>query len=113
MSPSLANRCRRAIGALGREATWREEAKKQWEREHPPTPPGAVPSPGEGAPGPLGGAPGLGCEDAAVTGQEVPGCAMTEEEGGPSSAEMAEIFGCTGDHTCVLDIRCAVALGKQ
>ena len=40
-----------AAGALGREATRQREAKEQWEREHPPTPPGAVPSPGEGGAG--------------------------------------------------------------
>jgi hypothetical protein len=37
-----------AAGALGREATRQREAKEQWEREHPPTPEGEIPTPGEG-----------------------------------------------------------------
>ena len=63
-----------AAGALGREATRQREAKEQWEREHPPTPPGITPAPGEGGAGPLGGYEGWTCEDAASTNQEVPGC---------------------------------------
>ena len=37
-----------AAGALGREATRQREAKEQWEREHPATPEGEIPTPGEG-----------------------------------------------------------------
>src|SRR3984957_9940703 len=59
-----------AAGALGREATRQEEAKKQWEREHPPTPPGITPAPGEGGAGPLGGSAGWACEYALETNQE-------------------------------------------
>jgi hypothetical protein len=63
-----------AAGAPGREAARQKAAEEEWERLHPPPPPGAVPSPGEGGAGPIGGSPGWLCEDAAVSGQEVPGC---------------------------------------
>jgi hypothetical protein len=32
------------------EAARLQEAKERWEREHPPTPPGVIPTPGEGGP---------------------------------------------------------------
>jgi hypothetical protein len=51
-----------------------EEAKKKLAEEAPP------PSPGEGPVPPLGGSEGWTCEDAATTGQEVPGCEPTEGE---------------------------------
>jgi hypothetical protein len=70
-----------AAGALGREATRQEEAKKQWEREHPPAPPGITPAPGEGGPEPLGGYEGWACQYAAETGQEGEGCGDLASEG--------------------------------
>jgi YD repeat-containing protein len=62
-----------AAGATGREATRQREAQEQWEREHPPTPPGATPTPGEPE-GPLGGSEGWACKYAAETGQPGEGC---------------------------------------
>jgi hypothetical protein len=86
-----------AAGALGREATRQQEAKKQWEREHPPTPPGVIPTPGEGGAGPLGGSEGWVCQDAFETDQEVPGCPAIEEiseaESGSLNAHVASVLG--------------------
>jgi sugar lactone lactonase YvrE len=63
-----------AAGALGREATRQREAKEQWEREHPATPPGAIPMPGEGGAegGLCEGAKALWCDEYGVNTGQLP-----------------------------------------
>jgi RHS repeat-associated protein len=57
----------------------------------------AAAPPPEAPAGPLGGSAGWACEYAAETGQEAEGC-------GASGAELAEIFGCTGDQACASSV---------
>jgi RHS repeat-associated protein len=74
---------------VARETLEREEA----ERRAAEAEAAAAASDAPEAQEPLGGYPGWACEYAAETHQEGAGC-------GPSAEEMAEIFGCTGDHAC-------------
>jgi hypothetical protein len=63
-----------AAEASTRAAARQKAAQEEWDRLHPPTPPGVIPTPGAGGAGPLGGSSGWSCEYAAETGQEGEGC---------------------------------------
>jgi sugar lactone lactonase YvrE len=78
-----------AAGAPGREVARQKAAQEEWERLHPPPPPGAVPSPGEGGAEPLGGSEGWACQYAAETDQEAEGCIISGGDFGGGSSGMA------------------------
>jgi RHS repeat-associated protein len=87
---------------VARETLEREEAERRArearEAEQAAAPAAGVPAEAEE---PLGGYAGWACEYVAETGQEAEGC-------GPSGAETAEIFGCTGGEACASSIFGAV-----
>jgi RHS repeat-associated protein len=74
-----------------------EEAAREAQQAAEAAAAAAAAPPPEAPQEPLGGSASWACEYALETGQEDPGC-------GPSAAETAEIFGCTGGEACASSI---------